>query len=333
MTRALYISDPECALRKRGERIVLEKNGQEISEIRLDLVDTVILLGPIEFSTPVLFKLASLGIELAACTQDGKLVAQLTPPNPANIRRTLKQFELHFRDPSWQLESAMNVVAAKITGCRMLANEVLKNISSSRLKETASELSAFGDSAVAARSLESLLGIEGSAGKVWFDSFGELLVNQKFTGRSRRPPLDPVNAALSFGYSLVTSELSGLLDAAGLNPWLGFLHQPVHGRPSLALDLLEEFRAPLVDRFTIRAFNLKMLTDADFEGRDGGVFLKREPLKKFLRMWEEYQNTEYKLPWGVPNYNLAFRAAIDELRRSIDLSRPYAPIILKYFAK
>lgn len=328
MLSTLYISDPECALRKRSDRLVIEKDDAEIAEIRCDLIDTVILLGPIEFSTSVLFELASHGIEMAICTQSGKIIAQLTPPHPSNIDREVKQYDL-FRDTVWALASAKNVVHAKLRGCNDLLEDASRNLASEPLRLAIFDMNDIILQTQAVTDIESLLGVEGSAGAKWFSLFGLLLKDRPFPGRTRRPPTDPVNAMISLGYSLVTTELNGMIDAVGLNPAFGFLHKAEYSRPSLALDLLEEFRSPLVDRFVVKAFNLKQFADGDFENRDGGCYLTRESFKRFLREWDRYQSTDFNLAWGVRTWNEAFRAAVNQLRACIDIGIPYLPLPLK----
>ncbi|MEP0815354.1 MAG: CRISPR-associated endonuclease Cas1 [bacterium] len=326
--KALYISDLEVALRKRSDRIVVEKKGEKIAEIRCDELDTVILLGPIEFSTQVVFKLAQHNIELALCTRDGRLVAQLTPPCPANIYRLLKQYDL-LRKPCWALASAKNVVAAKLRGCIRLLDDVSKNFGSEKLRDALHKMKERIAGIDSAENLQTLLGIEGAAGELYFSVFGLMVKDVPFPGRHRHPPQDPVNAVLSLCYRLAASELNGLIDAAGLNPALGFYHKPEYGRPSLALDLLEEFRAPLCDRFAIKSFNLGKFKASDFESEENGVRFKPDSFKSFLRSWEEYQMEEFNLDWGVKTWNDAFRASISILSEAVDSGKPYAPIPLE----
>ncbi len=324
MKHAAYICNYDATIRKRGERIVVEKDREVLSEIRLDMLDTIILLGPIQFTTQVVFELAAHGIELAICTTEGKLIAQLTPPAAKNVGRLIAQCDL-MRSPDWTLESSCNAVRAKITGCAQVLNDHLKNKYDKELFRRKNQLLHIAGKLSAATNLREVRAIEGEAGKLWFDLVGEMLLFRLFKGRSRRPPRDPVNSLLSFGYSLAASEINGLIDAAGLNPNLGFLHAVEYGRPSLALDLLEEFRGPLVDKFVIRLFNLKQFSNDDFESRDGGVYLKSSSMKRFLRLWEAHQRESFSLPWPAPNYNEAFRAAINRLREAIDTRTPYRP--------
>ncbi len=327
MKRTMYITDLDVALRKRSERIVIERKGEEIAEIRCDELDTIILLGPIEFSTQVLFKLAQHGIELAICNSRGKLIAQLTPPCSLNSGRLIKQIDL-FRDSTWALESAKNTVRAKLSGCISLLEDSSRNMQLPAMKDAISALKEIKKKVEVAETIGSLLGIEGSAGNVWFAAFGLMLKDRDFDGRNRRPPRDPINAMLSLGYSLTASEISGLIDACGLNPFFGFYHQLHYGRPVLALDLMEEFRARLVDRFVLRTFNLKQFAENDFEESGEGYLLKPDAFKRFLKLWEEYQMTDFNLPWGVKTFNEAFRASVEQLRKCIDAGSPYSPLPL-----
>ena len=145
-----------------------------------------------------------------------------------------------------------------------------------------------------AETLDSLNGVEGSAAHFYFQAFPLLLKAEgiDFPGRKRRPPPDPVNAILSFGYTLLTSRIQSILDASGFDPYLGFLHRVDYGRPSLALDLLEPFRAPLVDRFAVRLFNLKILKPDDFDTTEtSGARLKHDAMKRFFLQWEKQLTT------------------------------------------
>lgn len=133
---------------------------------------------------------------------------------------------------------------------------------------------------------------------------------------------------MSLGYSLATTELNGLIDGVGLDPHMGFYHQPEYGRPSLALDLVEEFRTSLVDRFVVTLFNRAQVSETDFENRDGGVLLRRASFKDFLRLWEERQTQQLSLPWGAPDYDTSYRRAIWQCRRCIAKGLPYKPLPL-----
>ena len=165
------------------------------------------------------------------------------------------------------------------------------------------------------------MGVEGVAAKGYFGVFDELILRDKegfqFDGRNRRPPLDPVNAMLSFCYTLLTNEIASALETVGLDPYIGFLHQVRPGRKSLALDLLEELRAPVADRFVLSQINLGTITREDFQIKENGAFiLQDDGRQKFLSAWQKHKQESLthpflkeKLPWGLVPYSQAMLLA------------------------
>lgn len=138
-----------------------------------------------------------------------------------------------------------------------------------------------------ASTVDSLRGLEGAASGVYFGQFGKMVAPVGFPGRKMRPSTDPANALLSLGYVLVGNELGSLLEARGFDPAIGFLHGVRYGRQSLALDMVEPFRQPLVDRLTLRLLNLRQITPDDFEGSAKGLRLREEPIKRYFELYEE----------------------------------------------
>jgi len=176
-----------------------------------------------------------------------------------------------------------------------------------------------------ASSLEQLLGVEGIAAARYFRSLAAMVPSHAgFSGRNRRPPRDPMNALLSFGYVLVGNELQSLLDGMGFDPYLGFYHQVDYGRPSLALDLLEEFRAPLVDRFSANLLNLGILATEDFAGTpEKGVLLRHESLKRFFPAYEKEMTTPVVLDGEELSFRHLFRRQAERLARALLAGEPY----------
>lgn len=160
--------------------------------------------------------------------------------------------------------------------------------------ETA-QLAALGKKATQQSDLEKLRGVEGRAASVYFDGFAKMLRRgQAFNKRSRRPPTDPVNSLLSFGYALLYNEAVAALVSVGFDPYLGFYHQPRYGRVSLALDLMEEMRQLVVDRLALSLINREVFKACDFsKGEDGGVYLNEDGRKRFLREYERAVSTEF----------------------------------------
>ena len=181
---------------------------------------------------------------------------------------------------------------------------------------------------------EELRGIEGEAAKLYFDGFDDLILQQRpdfaFTGRSRRPPLDPVNALLSFAYTLLARDCAAALEGVGLDPYVGFLHRARPGRTSLALDLMEELRAVCADRFVLTCINQKTLTPKHFVKQESGaVLLTDDGRRAFLQAWQQRKQPALqhpflgeKLPWGLVPYVQALLLA-RTLRGDLDEYPPF----------
>jgi CRISPR-associated protein Cas1 len=213
-------------------------------------------------------------------------------------------------DPEKSNQIAQVMVGAKIANARTVLQRELRNHGENpALSEIVHRLADALKRCQKSERVEQTMGIEGEAAASYFSVFNELLRGSGFTfeGRIRRPPTDPINALLSFTYSLITQECVSALMGVGLDPYVGFLHQDRPGRPSLALDLLEEFRAPWADRFVLTLFNRKQLQKNDFSTEaSGAVRLTDEARKKVLVAFQERKQEEVmhpyleeKVPYGL----------------------------------
>lgn len=287
---ALYVVEHGAIIRKRGEELVVEKQGHELIEVELGSLASVVIMSSVQVTTQAMAAMLSRGTELAIVNSHGRLLGQLTPPLARNLSIRRAQFEKE-RDPEFALEQSRFILAAKIENQR----QVLVRFSSDRpgslpkVEKAIPLIRSAAHRLAQADRMDLLLGIEGQCAALYWSAFGELFIpgNVSFRRRRAHPPPDPVNAALSFGYALLTNLLASQLDARGFDPFLGFLHQEVYGRPSLALDLMEGFRAPVVDRMVVRMFNLRMLTPEDFSPAEGeGVKMCEDAVRAFFKEWE-----------------------------------------------
>lgn len=284
----LYVVEQGAKIRKTGHRIVVEKDNKELLEVETMRLDTILVFGNVQVSTQALAELLGQGIELALFSSRGELRGQLTPPHARNVELRLRQYGRH-ADDTWRLARAREVVAAKLRNSLMVLKQGDWDRGEPALKAQRAQLEAELLSAERAQDLDQLRGVEGAGARAYFACFPALLkAGVPWSGRNRRPPRDPINAFLSLGYTLLADRIRCWLDGAGLDPYLGNLHDMRYGRPSLALDHLEPLRVAIVDKFALRSFNLRMFSAADFdEDSDAGVRFKPDALKRFFFRWEE----------------------------------------------
>jgi len=292
----LYICEQGATLNKSGDTLHVRKAGVTYLEIETKQIETIQLFGNIQITTQVLRELLYQGIELAYYTEDGKLYGQLTPPHVKNVELRYLQYKLS-EDQAFKTAIAKELLDWKMQGGIEFLSDSQKNHPEFYLAESITELKSHRDTLKDADDIPGILGKEGSFAKKYYESFGKLFkIEGIFNGRSKRPPLDPANAILSFIYTLMTNKISSYVDGVGLDPYIGFLHSLEYGRVSLGCDLVEPFRSIFCDRLCVRIFNQKMLDPVrDFEEREGGVYLRKESIKNFLKIFSEelYREKDY----------------------------------------
>lgn len=298
----LYLTEQNSKLRKTGGRLVIEKDNVELREVKCFQLESVLLFGNVQVTTQALSEMLGQGISFALLSEDGKLKGILVAPLPKNAPLRVRQHR-SLQDGDFCLKQARAAAIAKIRNglellkqadwdsgnkSPVLPNAADQDIRATDLEEACGRMKHYADCIERCTNLPSLRGFEGAAAVSYFNAFPRLLKGPNlFQGRSRRPARDPVNAVLSFGYVLLMTQLQSLLNAVGLDPFLGYLHQVTYSRASLVLDFLESYRAPVVDRLTVRLFNLKILKSEDFDGSpDAGFRLKPAAMKRFFVEWE-----------------------------------------------
>ncbi len=294
----LYVTEPGATVRlaSRSLRVTVRPEDDRASpEVRADVelhrLELVALVGPVHLTYDALSACLEHGIGVAWLDAGGRLRGRLVPEAPRSADLRTRQFET-FHDPAARLARARRVVEAKLANAAGVLRAVRSNHPRPELAAGLAALRELRERAAACTCPASLLGVEGTGARAYFDALAVAFVADiPFAGRQRRPPPDPANSLLSLGYTLLTGRLAGLLEARGLDSAWGFFHEARPGRPSLALDLLEELRHPVVDRFVLRACNLRIFTPRHFEPdaqRPGGVRLTRDGWRQFLPRWEEH---------------------------------------------
>jgi CRISPR-associated protein Cas1 len=330
----LYLIEQGSVVRKTGDRLIVEKDDKELLEVECFKLDTIFLFGNIHVTTPALTELLEHGIELALLTQGGRLKGQLTPPKAKNVLLRMAQYR-RSQDPAWATPLARTFVDAKVQNAAALLTRQQRNYPERGFAPYREELERIRTAIRTTETLDALRGFEGTAARSYFAGFALACRTElSFDGRRRRPPTDPVNALLSFGYTLVGAELTSLLDAMGFDPHIGFYHQLDYGRPSLALDLLEEFRVPAVDRLVLNLVNLRTLQASDFivDAENGGLRLDRKALGKFFRAYEGHLNKEVceKKTGTTLTLRKAFRRQAERLAAQLVKGETYVPFLAEW---
>lgn len=337
LLNTLYITMPDSYLSLDGENIVVYHGDDIAGRVPLHNLENIVCFGYRGASPALMGKCAEKNIGLCFLTRHGRFLARITGPVHGNVILRTTQYRTA-ADIGESLPIARSFLLGKIYNGRwclervkrdhpMRINEEKINASIKQMKNSINQLSD-------AQSRDELMGIEGRAAKSYFESFNEMILkNEKdfqFDGRNRRPPLDPVNALLSFTYTLLGNEIAGALESVGLDPSVGFLHTIRPGRSSLALDMLEELRAPLADRFVITQINLGAINIKDFAVKENGAFyLKDDARKKFLASWQKKKQEtllhpylKEKIPWGLVPYAQAMLLS-RFLRNDLDAYPPF----------
>ncbi len=325
----LYLTEQGAVLRKVGRRLVVVKDDQKLLDIPAGKIEGVLIFGNVQFTTQALRLLFEQGIEMAILSRRGKLLGQLTSPNTKNIILRQAQYAKSL-DPEFVLSFAKSVVAGKLRNCLQFLREFRHNHPELDIGEETDRIETLMCQTDVKKDSASLLGLEGAAGRAYFQAFRQMVRGaMNFDGRRRHPSPDPVNALLSFGYTLVYTEIGSLLDGIGFDPYLGYYHQPSYGHATLASDLLEEFRSPLVDRFTLALINNRIFDEEDFfvHTGSGGLYLKDEPRKRYFVEYERFVTR----PMADPNGNAQtwfrkqFRTQAERLRDAVNSKNVYIP--------
>lgn len=300
LLNTLYITRQESYLHKERETIVVKNGDEKLGQFPALTIGNILCFGQVSVSPFLMGYCAEQGIGLSFYTEYGRFLARVQGKQTGNV--LLRRVQYRWADnPEKSVSVARLMVAAKIANCRSVLLRELRNHGENAVLLMASERLATSLRRVKhASSVEEAMGIEGDAASTYFSVFNELLRGSGFAlgGRVRRPPTDPVNALLSFVYSLVTQECVSALQGVGLDPFVGFLHKDRPGRVSLALDLLEEFRAPWADRFVLTLINRRQVQSNDFVVEaSGAVRLTDNARKSLLTAYQERKQVEIKHPY------------------------------------
>lgn len=336
----LYIGTEGAHARLENDQVKVELEGEKLIAVPIHHLGGMVVFGVATVSPPLFMRFADEGRSVVFLDRAGRFRARLEGKRTGNILLRRAQFE-YVQQEARCLSFAKNVVAGKIQNSRQVlmrgARDAKDEGRRSDLEQARDDLADGLLRLPACGTMDMVRGVEGAAAQSYFEAFDSMITSQRtdfrFDGRSRRPPRDRVNALLSFVYSLCTSDCVSALESAGLDPQYGMLHVPRPGRPALALDLIEEFRALVCDRLVLNMINRKQISAADVTVRAGGaVILTNDGRKKVLVEYQRRKQTEVAhalfsetVPMGLLPFIQA-RLMARVIRGDVAAYVPYQPV-------
>lgn len=339
----LYVTTPEAYLALEGETVLVRKQDKEAGKMRtamqlpLHNLEAIVCFSYQGASPALMGACAERNIDLSFLTPNGRFLARVVGRVKGNVLLRKKQYLLS-EDGEESTKIARSFVIGKIANCRKVIERGIRDhavlVDVAALAHVSKSMLETLKGLPSCQTLEDLMGFEGSAAKAYFGVFDQLILQQKedfsFKERSRRPPLDNMNALLSFLYTLLTSEVSSALETVGLDPYVGFLHQDRPGRPSLALDLMEELRPVFADRLALSLVNRRQVLGKGFVAKEnGGILMDDETRKRVLAAWQERKREtilhpylQEKIEFGMIPYVQALLLA-RYLRDDLDAYPPF----------
>ncbi|KAF1296677.1 subtype I-C CRISPR-associated endonuclease Cas1 [Enterococcus sp. JM4C] len=317
LLNTIYITNPDTYLALDGENILVKVDNEIKGRVPLHNIEAIVTTGYLGTSPALMRKCAEKNINLTFLTRTGKFGSRLSGPVTGNIALRKEQYRISDNEDK-SVEIARHFIIGKLYNQRWMLERVAREqtlrVNVEQFKMISLELKQTIERIREVTDLDTLRGIEGQAANRYFLLFDQMILQQKedfgFYGRTRRPPLDNVNAMLSLAYTLLAQDCSAALETVGLDPYSGFMHQDRPGRPSLSLDLMEELRGIFADRFVLTMINKKKIAAKDFiKKENGAVILTDEGRRKFFQSWQEKKQEQIqhpflgeKIQWGLVPY-------------------------------
>ena len=317
LLNTLFVTSENVYLTLDGENVVAKQENEILARYPLHTLSGIISFSYPGASPALMGACAERGLSLSFCTPRGKFLARVSGENNGNVLLRRTQYRIA-DNPEQSCRIARNMIFGKLYNARWSIERTRRDhglrLDEKALSDASHKIQNLLPDVLKETSLNSLRGLEGIAAAAYFSVFDEMILNQEsafsFQSRSRRPPLDPVNAMLSFAYALLSNDCVSALEGVGLDSYVGFLHRDRPGRGSLALDLMEELRPCMADRFVLTMLNNRKMKPADFDWRENGsVSMKDGARRTFLKTWQEKKRDMIthpylgeKIPWGLVPY-------------------------------
>ena len=317
MLNTLFVTTEDAYLSLEGENVLVNQDKQVLARFPLHNLSGILSFSYAGASPALMGACAARQISLSFCTPRGRFLARVTGETSGNVLLRRTQYRTA-DDPQSSCRIARSMIFGKLYNSRWSIERTRRDhrmrIDDEKFRNASDILQELLPQVLSETDLDSLRGLEGAGATAYFGVLDDMILRNKsdfkFDGRSRRPPMDKVNAMLSFAYSLLTNDCASALESTGLDAYVGFLHRDRPGRVSLALDLMEELRPCMADRFVLTAINNQVLTAGDFQQTESGaVLLTDTARKKFLKSWQERKQEKIthpylgeKIPWGLVPY-------------------------------
>jgi CRISPR-associated protein Cas1 len=295
LLNTLYVSSQGSYLRKEGETVVVEREQEKVLQLPIHTIGGIICFGNVLCSPFLLGFCAERDIAVSFLSEHGRYLASVRGPVSGNVLLRRAQYRMA-DDEATTRTVAANIVSGKLANTRVVLNRSLRDhgekMDSASVKGASASIDRLIDELPRTADVDAVRGLEGMAAAEYFGVFNELIIDQKeafvFGERNRRPPLDPVNALLSFVYTILMHDVRSALETVGLDPAVGFLHRDRPGRPGLALDLMEEFRPVIADRLVLSLINRRQVDLKGFKRAENGAVVMDDATRKTVLI--EYQN-------------------------------------------
>ena len=340
LLNTLFVTSEDAYLTLEGENAVVKRGEEAVGRYPLHILSGIITFSYAGASPALMGACAKRNIALSFCTPRGKFLARSCGENGGNILLRRMQYRVA-DDPGPCCRIARSFIFGKVYNCRWVIQRTLRDhklrVDEEKLRSVSDQLKAQLPLIAEETSAEALRGLKGASATLYFSVVNDLILSNQdaftFHGRSRRPPMDRINALLSFVYTLLAHDCASALESVGLDSYAGFLHRDRPGRSSLALDLMEELRPCIADRFVLTLINNRIIKPEDFEIRESGaVYLKEDSRKSVLSHWQQRKQEQIthpyldeKIPWGLVPYLQALLLA-RYLRGDLD---DYPPFLWK----
>ena len=305
LLNTLFVTTQGAYLSRDGLTVSISVEREVRARVPIHTLNSIVCFGVVTCSPFVLQLASENGVSLVHLTEHGRFMARMQGRTQGNVLLRRTQFRTA-DDMSASARIARSILIGKVSNARTVmqrgARETASEAARERLEQAALRLARLMPDLALADNLDTLRGFEGDAAAIYFGAFDALIADPsgafRFTGRSRRPPLDNVNALLSFLYALLASDVAAALETVGLDPQVGFLHRDRPGRASLALDLMEELRAPVADRIALSLINRRQVRSSGFErGDTGGITMTDATRKAVLTEWQSRKTEEIRHPF------------------------------------